>query len=196
MSNYKVAVTGGIGSGKTTICKVFETLGVPVYYADTQAKRLMDYDPELKAAIAGYFGNDIYIDGTLDRRKLAEIVFNDKNALAKLNSLVHPVVARDFDCWSAQQTSRYVIEEAAIVFESGIEHRFDKIILVTAPDDLRIERVCARDNILPETVRQRMKNQWSEEKKIALADYVIHNDSKNMVIPQVLQIHKGIFFDY
>ena len=188
----KVGVTGGIGSGKTTVCMVFETLGVPVYYADRQAKLLMNTDSELKAAITGYFGNGIYCDGTLDSRKLAEIVFNDKTALEKLNSLVHPAVASDFDYWLAKQTSKYVIEEAAIIFESNIAHRFDKIIVVTAPDDIRIERVCIRDRVTPENVRERMKNQWTDDKKIALADYVICNDNIRHITYQILKIHRQI----
>ena len=188
----KIAITGGIGSGKTSACIVFETLGVPVYYADTQAKLLMNTDQELKSLITGYFGDDIYCEGELDRRKLAEIVFNDKIALEKLNSWVHPAVARDFEDWYKRQTSRYVLEEAAIIFESGIAHRFDKVILVTANDKIRVERVCARDNIAPETALNRMKNQWSENRKIELADYIIYNDNVNRLIPQVLEIHQQI----
>ena len=186
----KVGITGGIGSGKTTACLIFETLGVPVYYADTQAKQLMNTDPELKASITEYFGNNIYCDGILDRKKLAEIVFNDKIALEKLNSWVHPAVARDFELWYSRQISNYVLEEAAIIYESGIADRFDKVILVTAPDEIRIERVCARDGVTPDIVQKRMKNQWSEDKKIALADYIIRNDNDNLLIRQVIDIHE------
>ena len=188
----KVGITGGIGSGKTTVCMVFETLGIPVYYADKQAKLLMNNNSKLKASIIEYFGNDIYYDGTLDRRKLAEIVFKNKKALEKLNSLVHPAVAHDFDCWFSKQTSPYVLEEAAIIFESNITSRFNKIILVTAPDDLRIERVCNRDSVTPETVRERMKNQWSDDKKITLADYIIYNDNIHLITHQILEIHKQL----
>ena len=190
--SYKIGITGGIGSGKTTVCMVFETLGVPVYYADAQAKNLMNTDAELRASITGYFGNNIYRDGTLDRRKLAEIVFNDKTALAKLNNWVHPAVARDFEDWHSRQTTLYVIEEAAIIFESNIEHRFDKIILVTAPEEIRIKRVCARDKLHPKAVRERIKNQMPEEKKIPLADYIIYNDNIQMIIPQAMETHKQI----
>jgi len=184
-----IGITGGIGSGKSTVCKIFRTLGVPVYEADTRAKLLMNTDLELKAALEGYFGRDIYRDGMLDRHKLAEIIFNDPSALEKVNSWVHPAVARDFENWHKQQTSPYVLEEAAIIFESNIAHRFKKVILVTAPEDLRIERVCARDQVAPETVRKRMANQWPEEKKIALADYIIYNDHQHLIIPQVLKIN-------
>ena len=188
----KIGITGGIGSGKTTVCKVFETLGIPVYNADTQAKLLMNTDPELKASLQGYFGSDIYVDGILVRHRLAEIIFNDREALEKVNSWVHPAVARDFERWRSMQTSPYVLEEAAIIFESNIMHRFEKIILVTAPEDLRIERVCARDHVAPEAVQKRMANQWPEEKRIALADYVIYNDNLRLITPQVMAIHKSI----
>jgi len=185
-----IGITGGIGSGKTTVCKVFKTLGVPIYDADTQAKLLMNADTELKAALEGYFGSEIYHEGMLDRRKLAEIIFNDRSALEKVNSCVHPAVARDFEHWRMRQTAPYALEEAAIIFERDIAHRFQKVILVTAPDDLRIERVCARDGVSAETVRKRMANQWPEEKKIALADYIIYNDNQRLIIPQVLEIHR------
>jgi len=186
---YKVGITGGIGSGKTSVCKVFETLGIPAYYADTRAKQLMNTDAELKAELEGRFGEGIYADGTLNQGKLAEIVFNDPTALEKVNSWVHPAVARDFEYWCSQQTSPYVLEEAAIIFESGLAQRFDKVILVTAPEHVRIERVCARDHVSSEAVRKRMDNQWRDEKKIALADFIIHNDNIQPIIPQVLKIH-------
>ena len=188
----QVGITGGIGSGKTSACLVFETLGIPVYYADTQAKQLMNTDSELKTNLKGYFGDDIYRDGMLDRRRMADIVFNDRIALEKVNSWVHPAVARDFDLWCMKQTTPYVLEESAILFENDLTNRFGKIILVTAPDDIRIKRVCERDNITPEAVRERMANQWPEEKKISLADYLIENDHFHLIMPQVMDIHKKI----
>ena len=175
---------------------VFETLGIPVYYADTRAKELMNTDPALKAALTGYFGKEIYHGDGLDRRKLADIIFNDKTALEKVNSWVHPTVARDFEQWHSRQTSPYSLEEAAIIFESNLARHFDKVILVAAPDDLRIERVCAREQISPEVVRQRMTNQWPDEKKIAMADYVIYNDNSHLIIPQVMEIHKLLLNRY
>ena len=190
--SYKVGITGGIGSGKTTVCEIFKTLGIPIYDADTQAKYLMNTDPKLKALLQGYFGNDIYYDGSLDRSKLAEIIFNDKTALEKVNSWVHPAVALDFEHWSAQQISPYVLEEAAIIFETNMAHRFEKIILVTAPDFMRIERVCSRDHITPEMVRERMANQWPEEKKKDMADYIIYNDHRQTLTPQVMEIHRQL----
>ena len=190
--SHKVGITGGIGSGKTTVCLIFKTLGIPVYDADTQAKYLMDTNPELKALFHEYFGNDIYRNGALNRRKLAEIIFTDPTALEKVNGWVHPAVARDFEDWSACQSSPYVLEESAIIFESNIKRRFEKTILVTAPDSVRIERCCIRDHVTPEMVRKRMDNQWPEEKKITLADYVIHNDHLQLVTPQVMGIHRQL----
>jgi len=189
---YKVGITGGIGSGKTSVCKVFETLGIPVYYADTRAKQLMNTDIELKAELEGYFGKGIYVDEMLDRGKLAEIIFNDPASLEKVNYWVHPAVARDFECWCNLQTSQYVLEEAAIIFETGLAQRFDQIILVIAPEPVRIERVCTRDHVSPEIVRKRMDNQWQEDKKMALADYIIYNDNEQSIITQVIKIHKDI----
>ena len=189
---HKIGITGGIGSGKTTVCMIFETLGVPVYYADVQAKKLMHTKPSVKAAIKELFGVEIYHNDKLDVKKLAEIVFNNKIALKNLNGIVHPAVQHDFDDWCARQTCHYILEEAAIIYESKIEHRFQKIILVTAPDAVRIQRVCKRDNVSPQTVRERMKNQYPEEKKIAMADYVIVNDDIQMLIPQIVSIHKQI----
>ena len=188
----KIGITGGIGSGKTTVCSVFETLGIPVYYADQQAKQLMNTDPELKASIENYFGSDIYHKGTLHRHKLAELIFSNRDALEKVNGWVHPAVARDFENWCQQQSSPYVLEEAAIIFESNLAHRFEKVILVIAPEDLRIGRVCVRDSVAPETVRNRMANQWTEQKKMALSDYIIDNDRQRFLIPQVMKIHQQI----
>ena len=190
--SHKIGITGGIGSGKTTVCKVFETLGIPVYYADTRAKQLMNCDPALKASLAEYFGNEIYCGGELVRHRLADIIFNDKTALEKVNSWVHPAVAVDFEQWCARQTSQYVLEESAIIFECNLAHRFRKVILVTAPDNVRIERICARDGVTPEVVRQRMINQWPEEKKITLADYMIYNDKTHLITPQIMKIHRQL----
>jgi len=190
--SYKIGITGGIGSGKTTVCMIFETLGIPVYYADSRAKQLMNTDPALKAALSEYFGNNIYNDGGLERRKLANIIFNDKTALEKVNSWVHPAVARDFEQWCTRQTSPYVLEEAAVIFENNLAHRFDKVILVTAPDSIRIVRVCTREQITPEAVRQRMTNQWPEEKKMAMADFTVYNDNIRLITPQVMEIHRQL----
>ena len=191
----QVGITGGIGSGKTTACLIFEKLGIPVYYADIQAKYLMNTDDELKTSLKDYFGNDIYHDGVLDRHKLAEIIFNDKTALEKVNRWVHPAVERNFKQWCTLQKAPYVLEESAILFEEDISSRFGKIILVTAPESLRIERVCARDQVAPDTVRQRMASQWPEERKITLADYIIYNDNQQLITPQVMEIHRQLMIE-
>lgn len=188
----KIGITGGIGSGKTTVCRIFESLGVPVYFADAAAKQLMNTDPELKSSLERLFGKEIYENGILVRRKLAEIIFNDKTALEKADSLIHPAVGKDFIRWSNRQTSPYVLEEAAIIFEKGIAGKFDKVILVTAPETLRIKRVSERDHVDPESVLSRIKNQWTEEKKAALADFIIRNDHSQLLIPQVINIHRQL----
>ena len=189
----KVGITGGIGSGKTKICRVYETLGVAVHYADTQAKLLMNTDPELKAALKDYFGNDIYHDDeTLNRPKLSEIIFNDPAALEKVNGWVHPAVVRDFEHWCTMQNSPYVLEESAIIFERNLAHLFEKVILVTAPENVRIKRVCIRDRLTPEVVKKRMANQWSDEKKMALADFIIYNDNLRLLTPQIMEIHRHL----
>ena len=183
----KVGLTGGIGSGKSTVAKVLQTLGYPVYIADIRAKELMTLDYELVSSIKNVFGEDIYLaDNTIDRQKLASIVFDDKKALEKLNSLVHPAVKRDFNHWCTLQKSSVVFEEAAILFETGSNKYFDKTILVTASKEERIRRVIKRDQTTREAVESRMANQWPQEKKIALADYIINNEGDELVIPQVL----------
>ena len=189
----KVGITGGIGSGKTKICRIFQTFGIAVYNADTQAKQLMNTDHELKAALKDYFGSDIYHDnGTLNRPKLSKIIFNNSTALEKVNGWIHPVVVRDFDHWCTMQKSPYVLEEAAIIFERNLAQMFGKVILVTAPEDIRIKRVCIRDRLTPEAVQERMANQWTDNKKILLADYIIYNDNLRLLTPQVMEIHKQL----
>lgn len=187
---FQVGITGGIGSGKSSACRIFETLGISVYDTDSRAKQLMNTDTALKARLMAAFGNDIYEEGLLNRRKLSSIIFNDKVALEKVNGWVHPVVAHDFIQWRSLQNTPYILEESAILFEHDMAKRFDKVIMVTAPVDLRIERVCIRDHTTPEIVCMRMNNQWPDEKKIPLADYVIYNDDIQLMIPQVMKIHQ------
>lgn len=185
-----VGITGGIGSGKTTVCEIFEHLGVPVYYADTRAKELMANDGKLKAKIIQAFGEKAYVDGNLDRQYLAKIVFDSKQKLSVLNGLVHPAVADDFDEWlEAHKSAPYVLKEAAILFESGAYQNVDVSVLVIAPEELRIKRVMQRDGTSREQVLQRIKNQWNQERKEKLADYIITNDGQQLVIPQVLEFH-------
>jgi dephospho-CoA kinase len=183
----KVCLTGNIGSGKTIVSKVFETLGVPVFNADEEAKKLYSY-PEFLKKVALLFGDDIIkSDSSLNREALASIVFSDKKKLEQLNSMVHPEVINQFVKWMNQQTHSYVIMESAIIFEAGLQDHFDKIILVAAPEKLRVERVMTRDGISKEKVLQRMKNQFSEELKRCKSFYVIENNEKQLITPQILK---------
>jgi dephospho-CoA kinase len=193
----KVGITGGIGSGKSTVSRIFELLGIPVYYADTAAKEIMHTDEALKAAVKEHFGASIYgPDGKLDRAALGKIVFNDKDKLELLNSLVHPVTIRHSDEWANRQTSPYVIKEAALLFESGSFAHLDKIIGVFAPEPMRIERVMKRDHVTREEVLARIHKQIDDNVKMRLCDYVIHNDEQQMVIPQVLALHQQLISIY
>ena len=186
-----VGVTGGIGSGKTTVCQIFEHLNVPIYYADSRAKELMASNSDLKAAIIKSFGEDSYTNGQLNRPYLAKLVFTSPEKLALLNSLVHPAVANDFERWLEENdTVPYVLKEAAILFESGAYQDVNTSVLVIAPEDVRLQRVMKRDGSSKEEVLQRMKNQWTQERKDKLADHIINNDGTQLLIPQVLELHK------
>ena len=190
---FQVGLTGGIGSGKTLVCGVLEKLGVAVYYADEQARRLMDEDQELKGKISDIFGEEAYIDGALNRRFLAGRVFGNDKLLSRLNQLVHPVVRRDYTAWLEQQKEvPYVVEEAAILFESGAARWLDLKVLVYAPEQLRISRVMGRDGMDEMQVRERMKHQMDEEKKRALADIVIVNDDTELLLPRIIEVHQEI----
>jgi dephospho-CoA kinase len=186
----KIGLTGGIGSGKTIVAKMFETLGIPVYYADEAARRLMNEDAALKEKIISSFGKESYVDGKLNRSYISSVVFADAEKLGLLNSLVHPVTIKDANAWMQQQTSAYAIKEAALTFESGSNKELDKIIGVYAPVPLRILRVMQRDHLDRDQVLSRMNRQMNEEEKMRLCDYVITNDEQSMVIPQVLELHK------
>ena len=188
----KVGITGGIGSGKTTVCRLFELFGVSVYYADVRAKILMQTDFELIEGIKTVFGAEVYTGQTLNRSLLGSIVFNNSERLQQLNALVHPAVFRDFDRWSLEQTGLYVLKEAAILFESGSSKDCAYTILVKSPVDLRTSRVMLRDGISKEDVIKRMDKQMSDEEKEKLASFVILNDETQLVIPQVLALHDRI----
>lgn len=195
----KVGLTGGIGSGKTTVARIFSVLGVPVFSADIEGKRLMAEDAGLAAAIIAIFGRDTYItsgSGRLqpDRRKLAEIVFNNEEKLRELNALVHPAVINAFETWAAQQESMYVVKESALLFESDAWKHSDINITVTADKEERIRRVMKRDGADRSMVIDRMKHQLSDEEKIKRADLVISNDNRNLVIPQVVAIHRLLLY--
>jgi len=188
----KIGITGNIGSGKTTVSKMFEVLGIPVFYADVAAKNIMTDDPQLIADIKKTFGDDAYFtDGSLNRKYIAQIVFNDDAELAKLNALTHPAVFRAFDNWVAGiKHAPYVIKEAALLFESTSYKMCDYSLLVTAPLELRIDRVTQRDNITAADVQAREAKQFTEDKKRKLADYILENDEKQLLIPQVLALHE------
>ncbi len=187
-----IGLTGGIGSGKSVVAKVFATLGIPVFNADDEAKRIMQTSPEIKTKLIEQFGLEIYNEHGLDKEKLASIVFNDPFQLQLLNAIVHPVTIQAAKEWAAKQTTPYVIKEAALIFESGTADGLFKVIGVTAPLSLRTHRVMQRDGITKEQVDARMRNQISDTIKMRLCDYVIENNNQQMVIPQVLEIDKAI----
>lgn len=189
-----IGVTGGIGSGKTTVCKVFKLLGAPVFEADEAAKKLLDNDQQVKSGLIHLFGENIYTpNGTIDRKKLAGIIFNDKIQLSKMNELVHPAVRKNFENWvKHHEHFPYVIHEAAILFESGFYKIMDYTILVTAPENERIERVMKRDKVSRQKVEERINNQFPEEKKQELANLVLMNDNKNLLIPKIIEIDKKL----
>jgi dephospho-CoA kinase len=188
----KIGITGGIGSGKSTVAKVFEVLGIPVYYADDAAKKLMNEDEELKEKIQLQFGNEVYKDGQLDRKHLAEIVFTSPQKLALLNALVHPATLKDAERWMQKQLSPYAIKEAALIFESGAQDHLDYVIGVTTPAPLRIKRTMQRDGITREEVIARMDKQMDETIKMKLCDFVIKNNDQEMLLPQILELHEKL----
>lgn len=189
----KIGITGGIGSGKTTVCKVFEILGIPVFYADTVAKQLMTADSILIAGVKDTFGTASYTEsGQLNNQHIAGIVFNNQLELDKLNALVHPAVFRAFDQWitTIPDTVPYTLKEAALLFESGSYQMCDKTILVTAPIALKIARVMERDQLSEAQVRARMDKQFTDEQKAKMADYFVQNTTDNSIILQVLELHQ------
>ena len=186
----KIGITGGIGSGKSMVCKVFENLGVPVFYADDVGKRLLEKDAVLQTKVKKSFGDDIYGAVGLNRRKLGALVFNNPERLRKLNELVHPRVLDAFQNWVVQYSERtYVLLEAAILFESGVHHLMDLVISVTAPEELRMSRVASRDHVSKKEVQSRMKNQMSAEKINRQADYLLVNDEKKLLLPRIIKLH-------
>lgn len=189
----RIGLTGNIGTGKSTVARVFEILGVPVYHADKQARLILE-TAKVKEDLVVLFGKNI-LDSQLevDRKALAAVVFSDTDKLSALNNLIHPLVEADFLQWSSRfEDQNYILHEAAILFESDFNRLFDATILVTAPEDICISRVMSRDGISREMVNNRIQNQWSQEKKQELADYEIINDGISMVIPQVFAIHREL----
>lgn len=188
----QIGITGGIGSGKSTVCRIFSTLGIPVYDADSRAKSLMTTDGILISQIKKEFGVLSYReDGKVNREFLAQTVFKDKNKLERLNSLTHPRVALDYEQWVNEQESDYVLKEAALLFEARSYLTLDKIIVVHAPEALRVKRVLMRDlHRSEQQVVDIIRNQLTDEEKLKKADYSIANDENTPLIPQVLELHK------
>ncbi len=187
-----VGLTGGIGSGKTTAAKAFTALGIPVYIADIEAKRLMHNSKVIKTQLIELLGEEAYSDGALNKTYIAGIIFNDKTYLSKMNSIVHPKVAAHFKAWTAKQKSPYVIKEVAVLFENGGHKQCDYVVTVTAPKAVRIARVIQRDTTTKARVEAIMNNQWDDAKKIAHSHFVITNDTLANLEAQVADIHKEL----
>lgn len=185
-----IGLTGGIGSGKSTVAKIFETLGIPVYYADEAARTLMNSDSEVITAVKKKFGEESYNNGELNRSYIASIVFNDAHKLDVLNSITHPATIAHAKKWMQQQNAPYTIKEAALIFEAGSSEGLDYVIGVYAPQALRLRRVIDRDKTTREEVVKRMNRQINEEMKMKLCDFVITNDEQHLVIPQVVALHE------
>jgi dephospho-CoA kinase len=191
-SVMKLGVTGGIGSGKTSVCRVFSVLGIPVFSADAVAKEVMDIDTGIILRINTIAGKNLYTGGSLDRAELAKLIFNNNRLLEKVNSLIHPVVFNRFREWERKQNAPYVIMEAAILFESGASKVVDRIVTVVAPIEERVNRVIHRSNLTREQVMERMRNQMDDDERIKKSDYVIQNSEDDMIIPSVIRIHEDI----
>ena len=187
-----VGLTGGIGSGKTTVAKAFKALGIPVYIADEEAKKLMHKSKIIKRKLNQLFGDKAYVDDQLNKPFIANIIFNDKTFLQKMNAIIHPRVAKHFEKWVLKQDAPYIIKEVAILFENGGHQICDYVITVTAPKALRIERLLKRDNTSKENIEAIMKNQWTDNEKVKLSDFVIDNVSLHKIKEQVLEIHQKI----
>lgn len=187
----QVGLTGGIGSGKTTIAKIFSTLDVPVYNSDIRAKAMLKTKP-VKEELINCFGDKILSDKSIDNKKLAKIVFNNKQKLEQLNAIIHPKVLVDYQNWLKTQTSKYIIKESALLIETGLYKKMDKVILVVADFNQRINRVVKRDNVTPKEVKARIHAQLSDEEKYYNADFIITNNNESKVIDQVLVIHNQL----
>ncbi|MFZ1748674.1 MAG: dephospho-CoA kinase [Saprospiraceae bacterium] len=193
----KIGITGGIGSGKTTVCKIFESLDIPVYYADIEAKRIISRNALVKKQIKDLIGEGAFHKNGLPNRKyIASKIFTDKKLLQKINEIVHPAVQADTERWTEQikATSQvpYVLKEAALLVENGSFKAFDALIVVTCPEDIRIKRVMTRDKSSYEAVRKKASSQWPESEKVRVADFIINNDGNTALIPQVWEIHQKL----
>lgn len=186
----KVGITGGIGSGKSLVCRVFTTLGIPVFDADAAAKYIMEHDATVIAAVKNLLGNDVYVNSQPDRQKIASLVFGKPALLQQLNQIIHPAVLTYGGEWMNKQTSPYTIKEAAIFFESGSYKQMDMMVGVYAPKDIRLQRALQRDGATEEKTLQRIANQMDEDEKMSRCDYVINNFGSHAIIPQVLALHR------
>jgi len=191
-----VGLTGGIGSGKTTVAKQFSALGVPVYIADDEAKKLMKRSKIIKRKLIQLFGKEAYIDDELNKALIANIIFNDKTYLEKMNAIIHPRVKKHFHKWALKQDSPYVIKEVAVLFENDGYKACDYVITVIAPIDLRMKRILKRDNTTKAKIMAIMKNQWTDEEKSKLSDFVIENIALDNTKNQVLKIHKQLLKEH
>jgi len=185
----KVGLTGGIGSGKSTVGRILRLLGVPLFAADEAGRQLLANDPEVHQALRARFGDSVFSNGTPDRKAIANIVFNEPKALADLNAIIHPAVRKAFRSWAGEQNAPYVVMEAAILAETGGHSAFDRIVVVSAPESIRVQRVMQRDGAGEQEVLARMRNQATEEQRLAIADHVIINDDTRLVIPQLIALH-------
>lgn len=188
----RLGVTGGIGSGKSSVCKVFNVLGIPVFYSDPEAKAIMNNDLSVRSEINAIAGRDLYLSGNLDRAELAKLIFNDDELLGRVNALIHPLVFQNFLQWADMQAAPYVIMEAAILFESGASELVDKVLTVVAPLDQRIDRIVKGNQLTREQVMDRIRNQMDDDIKVKNSDYIIYNSEDDMIILPVLRIHKDL----
>lgn len=188
----RLGVTGGIGSGKTTVCRIFKVLGIPVFVADTVARELMQNDQDIRTELKLITGNDLYISGSLDRKELARLIFNRPDLLRRVNAVVHPSVLRRFDEWASEEVAPYVIMESAILFEAGADTLLDRVVTISAPVEERIARVMGRNDLSREEVIGRINNQLEDEEREEQSYYVINNSDNEMIIPEILKIHEDM----
>ena len=186
---YKIGLTGGIGAGKSTISQIFKSIGIAIFNSDSYAKELLINDKYIIRKIVQKFGDNIQKNDIIDKEKLSQIVFSDKEKLAQLNQIIHPKVKLKFESWVKQQTSHYIIKESALLFETNTHQLLDKIILVKAPVDIRIQRVCKRDNRTKEEVEKIINNQIDPNSITNEADYIINNNEQTLLTPKIIRIH-------